>query len=414
MAIDPMSVSVEEHLARILSEIDTLPARGLGLDRVYGRMLAEDVTSRVDIPSFDNSSMDGYAVRGDDLRSATALNPVILRVIADLAAGTELNPSVVVGTTARIMTGAPIPDGADAVVPIEETDLGTARVSIRQNPGSGAYIRRTGSDARAGDLVLAAGVRLTARHIAAAAASGRGALTVYPAPRVGILSTGSELVAPGDPLRRGQIHDSNSFLLAAAVIEAGAVPVRIGSVPDEESQFREALTEHADEVDAFLLSGGVSVGAYDVVKAVLSGLGTMQFSSVRMQPGKPQAFGRWIDGTPIFALPGNPVSAYVSFEVFVRPALRKMAGLPDSSRPTTEALATVGWASPSRRRQYMPVTVQPPALRESLLRVQPAVAGGSGSHLVAGLASADALAVIDEKVDRVREGDLVTVMLMES
>ena len=414
MAAGPSSISVEEHLESILSEIEPLPARSIGLDRVVGRMLAEDVTARVDIPSFDNSSMDGYAVRREDLLSATTDHPVVLPVIADLAAGTAQNPQIESGTVARIMTGAPIPDGADAVVPIEDTDRGTGRVAIWQTPAGGAHIRRVGGDAHTGDLVLHSGVRLTARHIAAAAASGRDSLVVRPAPRVGILSTGSELVAPGEALRRGQIHDSNSYLLAAAVAEAGGEPVRLDSVPDDESRLREVLADHADDVDAFLLSGGVSVGAYDVVKAVLSALGTVRFRSIRMQPGKPQAFGRWSDGTPIFALPGNPVSAFVSFEVFVRPALRKLQGYLELQRPTQDAIAITGWASPSGRRQYMPVTVQPALPHESVPRVQPASAGGSGSHLVAGLATADALAVIDEGVERVRAGETVTVMLVES
>ena len=407
------SISVEEHQAAILSSLEPLPARPLRLDAAAGRVLATDVTARVNIPSFDNSSMDGYAVRRADLLSATVDAPVELPVVADLAAGTGQNPSIQPGEAARIMTGAPIPDGADAVVPIEDTDLGTSRVAIHQTPAPAAFIRRIGGDTRTGDRVLAAGTRLAARHIAAAAASGCDILSVYPAPRVGIISTGSELVELGEPLERGQIHDSNSYLLAAAVAEAGGEPVRLGLVPDDEDQFRRILAEHAGEVDAFLLSGGVSVGAYDVTKAVLSGLGTVTFSSVRMQPGKPQAFGRWTDGTPIFALPGNPVSAFVSFQVFVRPALRKLQGLTELQRPTTVASVARGWSSPAARRQYMPVTIQRSGPDGRTLSIQPATAGGSGSHLVGSLAAADALAIVDESVQEVRVGDNLTVMLVE-
>jgi molybdopterin molybdotransferase len=238
-------------------------------------------------------------------------------------------------------------------------------------------------------------------------------VVVHRAPRIGILSTGSELVPAGTQLRRGQIPDSNSHLLAAAVAEAGGIPVRLGSVPDDDDALRHVLTEHAAEVDGFLLSGGASVGAYDVVKAVLAPLPTMLFSRVRMQPGKPQGFGRWTDGTPVFALPGNPVSSFVSFEVFVRPALQKMLGRRILHRPTQDAVVVAGWHSPAGRRQYMPVAFEPSGVG-GVLQVRPATPGGSGSHLVTRLAGAEALAIIDQDTTDVREGDRVTVMLLES
>lgn len=427
--------SVEEHLADILNAVRGLEAHSVTLADALGRTLAEDVTALVAIPGFDNSGMDGYAVRRDDLLAASDHAPVTLTVVADLAAGTSANPSLSPGTAARIMTGAPVPDGADAVVPIEHTDTGTDHVAIRTCPAIHAHIRRAGTDAQIGDHVLSAGDTITARHISSAASVGRSELRVIPAPRVGVISTGSELVPPGHPLAHGQIHDSNSYLLSAAVAEAGGVPVNLGPVPDDEDAFRELIARNAGRVDAFVLSGGVSVGAYDVVKAVLSRLGTVEFNRVRMQPGKPQAFGRWNDGTPIFGLPGNPVSAFVSFEVFVRPALRKMQGCRELERPRMQAIAGVGWRCPPGRRQYMPVTVQSDATRPDAtrpevatsdvtkrdvaraserggMRVRPAAAGGSGSHLVASLAAAQALAIVDETIEEVREGDTVDVMLL--
>jgi molybdopterin molybdotransferase len=413
MAQQASSVSVEEHLERILTALDAMPATRLPLDEVAGLVLAEAVNAAADVPGFDNSSMDGYAVRRDDLRGASADAPIVLPVIADIAAGSTHSTVVAPGTVARIMTGAPLPDGADAIVPIEATDRGTDRVAISEAPAPAAYIRRAGSDVNAGDEVLAVGTLLTARQLAAAAAAGCGEVTVHRAPRIGIISTGSELVPAGAPLKRGQIHDSNSHLLAAAVAEAGAIPVRLGSVPDDDDALRRTLGVHAAEVDGYLLSGGASVGAYDVVKAVLAPLPTMLFSRVRMQPGKPQGFGRWSDGTPVFALPGNPVSSFVSFEVFVRPALRKMLGSAELHRPTLDAIVATGWHSPAGRRQYMPVAFElsgPNGVR----RVRPATAGGSGSHLVTSLAAAEALAVIDQDTTEVREGDRVTVMLLES
>ncbi|GAB3038887.1 molybdopterin molybdotransferase MoeA [Parafrigoribacterium mesophilum] len=413
MAEQASSVSVEEHVERILSGLTAMPAISVRLEDAAGLVLAEAVSAAADVPGFDNSSMDGYAVRRDDLLGASAGAPVVLPVIADIAAGSKQSIVVTPGTVTRIMTGAPVPDGADAVVPIEATDQGTVRVAITEAPAPAAFIRRAGSDVRAGAPVLAAGTMLTARHIAAAAASGCGEVVVYRAPRIGIISTGSELVPAGAPLRRGQIHDSNSHLLAVAVAEAGAVPVRIDSVPDDDDALRITLTSHAAEVDGFVLSGGASVGAYDVSKAVLAPLPTMLFSRVRMQPGKPQGFGRWTDGTPVFALPGNPVSSFVSFELFVRPALQKMLGRRILHRPTREAVVSAGWRSPADRRQYMPVAFEPGDVGGEL-RVRPATPGGSGSHLVTSLASAEALAVIDQDTTDVREGDRVTVMLLES
>ena len=412
MARSAPSISVEEHLASILSGVSPMPPVHIRLQDAARLVLAEPVSAAVDVPSFDNSSMDGYAVRRDDLLAASATTPVVLPVVADLAAGTDQNPVLAPGTAARIMTGAPVPDGADAVVPIEATDQGTAQVAIRETPEPGAFVRRIGSDVQVGAVVVAAGTLLTARQLAAAAAVGRGSVVVHRAPRVGIISTGSELMLPGETLRRGQIYDSNSELLAAAVIEAGGIAVRIGSVPDDDDLLRAVLTDRAGDVDAFVLSGGASVGAYDVVKAVLSPLESMQFSRVRMQPGKPQGSGHWIDGTPVFALPGNPVSSFVSFEVFVRPALQKMLGRGELQRPMTEAIVASGWRSPSGRRQFMPAMVD--GGPDGMLRVRPATSGGSGSHLVTRLAIATALAIVEEDITDVREGDRLPVMLLES
>ncbi|MBU2316048.1 MAG: molybdopterin molybdotransferase MoeA, partial [Actinobacteria bacterium] len=235
----------------------------------------------------------------------------------------------------------------------------------------------------------------------------RATVEVHARPRVAVISTGSELVPPGEPTRRGQIPDSNSFLLAAAVEEAGGAALRLGSVADDVEALRALLERAAREADAIVLSGGVSVGAYDVVKELLAPLG-VRFGTVRMQPGKPQGFGHWLDGTPIFALPGNPVSAAVSFEVFVRPALRRLQGLPEVHRPRSTGTAEVGWRTPPGRRQYIPVTIVRDAA--GAVRVRPATAGGSGSHLVASLALADGLAIVDAEVEEVCHGDVVEVL----
>ncbi|TFC93890.1 MULTISPECIES: gephyrin-like molybdotransferase Glp [Cryobacterium] len=409
--------SVADQLAFVLAAVDPLPPVLVSLDAALGLVLADDVRSKTDTPPFDNSAMDGYAVLRADLLGAAPDHPVTLPVIADLAAGTSQNPHLASGQVARIMTGAPIPDGADAVVPIEDTDQGTSTVTIVRAPVPAAHIRRSGEDAHAGDTVLARGSVLWPTRVAAAASAGTSSLLAHPAPRVAVISTGSELVTPGEPTRRGQIPDSNSYLLASAVAAAGGVPIRLGAVADDENTLRSLLAGLAGTVDAIVLSGGVSVGAYDVVKAVLAPLGTVRFGPVKMQPGKPQGFGRWpaaadapaADGPLIFALPGNPVSAFVSFEVFVRPALRRLGGHTELLRTTISATSAESWNSPPGRAQYMPVILHGEGTRTVVRR---AAAGGSGSHLVAGLAQAVGLAVVPENVTRIAEGDRVTVMLL--
>jgi molybdopterin molybdotransferase len=413
--------TVAEQLAIVLASVAPLPPVRVELDAARGLVLAEDVLTVTDTPPFDNSAMDGYAVIRSDLLSASPQNPITLPVVADLAAGTAENPRLVPGQVARIMTGAPIPDGADAVVPIEDTDQGIERVAIVRSPNAAAHVRRAGEDAHAGDRVLRAGSVLWPTRVAAAASAGTSSVLVHPAPRVAVISTGSELVTPGSPTRRGQIPDSNSFLLSAAVAEAGGIPVRIGAVPDDDDVLHAVLAELAGTVDVIVLSGGVSVGAYDVVKAVLKPLGTVDFGPVKMQPGKPQGFGRWpateqVPGPLIFALPGNPVSAYVSFEVFVRPALQRLLGRPDLHRRTVTATVVDGWRSPSGRAQYMPVIITQGTDVDGTdngthTEARPASRGGSGSHLVAGLAQASGLAIVPEDATHIRGGDLITVML---
>ncbi|HEU4808474.1 MAG TPA: gephyrin-like molybdotransferase Glp [Homoserinimonas sp.] len=401
------SISVDEHFSRVLGALEPLAPALTPLAQALGRTLAMDTVAQVDVPGFDNSAMDGYAVRRADVLAAGEDAPVTLQVVGDVAAGSASNPSILPGQAARIMTGAPLPDDADCVVPVEHTDAGTASVLISRAPEPSAHIRRVGTDIRLGELVLPAGRTLRATDLAAAAAAGLPGLVVHPAPRVGVLSTGDELRGPGESLARGQIHDSNSLLLAAAVTEAGGIPVQLGAIPDDNELLHQTFARHAADVDAFVTSGGVSVGAYDVVKAVLAPLGVW-FGPVRMQPGKPQGFGRWLDGTPIFTLPGNPVSVFVSFEAFVRPALLTLQGRLEVRRPLARATANIGWRSTQGRAQYMPAVVHETATG---LQVQPASSGGSGSYLVASLANANALAIIREDATEVLEGETVDVLV---
>ncbi|RLK52925.1 molybdopterin molybdotransferase [Microbacterium telephonicum] len=407
--------TVEEQLADVLAAVRPLDAVRMPAADALGATLREPVRAAVDIPVFDNSAMDGFAVRHADVAGARPDAPVALRVVADLPAGSADDPPLRPGEAARIMTGAPVPADADAIVPFEATVGGLAdsltTVTVREAPnGVGAHIRRAGDDLRAGDVVLAPGVRLDAFQVAAVAAAGVADVVVARRPRVAVISTGSELVAAGAPLRRGQIPESNGILLAGLVADAGGEVVARLSVDDEGGALRDALaglTGGAPErrPDMVVFSGGVSAGAFEVVRIELAG--TMTFSRVAMQPGKPQGFGVLPDGTLLFGLPGNPVSAAVSFEVFVRPALLRMQGRARVQRPVLRVPAAVGWRTPPGRRQYLPAVV------DDALTVRPATAGGSGSHLAGGLGRAHALAIVPAETEAVAPGDLVDVVLLE-
>lgn len=402
---------VESQLATVLAAVRPLDALRLPVAAALGRILHQPVLARVDIPAFDNSAMDGFAVRFDDVDGPL---PARLSVIADVPAGTDLDPAITAGHCARIMTGAPMPTDADTVVPFEDTtggladSLQTAMVE-RVQRGRGAHVRRRGEDLRAGDPVVDAGRELTPLVLGAIAAAGVAEVEVARRPRIAVVSTGAELVAQGAELARGQIPESNSVLLAALVAECGADVVLVRTVGDDSGGVVQAVAEAARlGADACVFSGGVSAGAYEPVRIGLAS--AMRFSRVAMQPGKPQGFGVADDGMLLFGLPGNPVSAAVSFEVFVRPALRAMQGAAELARPTMRLPAAIGWRGAPGRRQYMPAAID--RSDPAQWRVRPAAAGGSGSHLAGGLAHAEAYAIVPVDVDRVDEGDPVDVMVV--
>ncbi|WP_328621250.1 molybdotransferase-like divisome protein Glp [Streptomyces sp. NBC_00354] len=428
--------SVDEHLADVLAAIRPLEPIELQLLDAQGCVLVEDVTVPVALPPFDNSSMDGYAVRTADVQGASEEFPAVLTVIGDVAAGSGELPTVGPGQTARIMTGAPLPPGAEAVVPVEWTDGGSGggaaagmtpasaapegaggEVRVHRAAEARAHVRSRGSDVQAGDLALAAGTVLGPPQIALLAAIGRGTVRVRPRPRVVVLSTGSELVQPGESLAAGTIYDSNSFALAAAARDAGAISYRVGAVADDAETLRSTIEDQLIRADLLVTTGGVSVGAYDVVKEALSSVGTaedepdggrMDFRKLAMQPGKPQGFGTvGPDHTPLLALPGNPVSSYVSFELFVRPAIRALMGLADVNRPSVRAVlkADEALGSPAGRRQFLRGKYDAESGTVSPV-------GGSGSHLIAALAHADSLMVVPEDVTSVEPGAELEVVLL--
>lgn len=401
--------SVEEQLEKILAAVAPAAPIELPLLEAQGCLLARDVVSGVDLPPWDNSGMDGYAVRLADVMGASKEFPAELDVIDDIAAGNVPQRAVTAGTASRIMTGAPVPDGAEAIVPVEMTDAGTRRVAIHLQPGDGQYIRARGSDVKVGETLLSAGVELGPAQLGIIAAIGQARVLARPRPRVVVLSTGSELVEPGDELRPGAIYESNSFLIAAAVREAGGIPFRVGLVHDDEALVLATIEEQLVRADAVITTGGVSAGAYDVVKGVLSKLGSVEFTGVAMNPGKPQGFGT-IRDVPIFTLPGNPVSAYVSFEVFVRPALRRMRGVTPERRPLIRATLLENMTSPAGKKQFARGTVASGGAFGGH-EVRPC--GGAGSHLLGDLAAANCFIVLDENITSVRSGDKVEVMRLD-
>jgi molybdopterin molybdotransferase len=397
-------LSVDDYRNGILDGIAVLAALELPLSSAHGCVLAADVAAPWPLPSFDNSSMDGYAVLAADVSGATADAPVELTVIDDVPAGYRATEVVRAGTAIRIMTGAPMPDGADAVVPVERTDAGAQTVRVTAGVAEGAHIRRAAEDVVAGEVVLTAGTLIGARQVAILAAVGCGVVFVHPRPRIAVISTGSELVEPGMPLRHGLISDSNSYLLVAACKEAGADAYRIGPIVDDDRAFLEAVEDQLHRCDLILTSGGVSMGAYDTVKAVLSAVGTVEFTKVAMNPGMPQGHGFvGEEEVPIITLPGNPVSSYVSFENFVRPVIRRMRGLTDLMRPELSTACAVPLTSPAGKQQFARARFLPSGA------VVP-VGTGQGSHVLGGLAGAEALIVIPEDVTSVEAGDPVTVM----
>ena len=391
--------SVEEHRRVVAGLINPRPPVSLPLADALGLVLADDVVAPLSLPGFDNSAMDGYAVLATDVAAAGENTPVRLPVAEDIPAGRTDIPTLAAGTAHRIMTGAPLPAGATAVVPVEATDGATDTVTIRSAPREGQHIRRAGEDVTAGTTVLRAGQVVTPAALGLAAALGLGELTVVPRQRVLVVSTGTELVGPGVPLQPGQIYESNGVMLAAAVRDAGAEVAASPMTGDDVDVFRETLRGHAADADLILTTGGVSAGAYEVVKDALGGSGDVEFVKVAMQPGMPQGAGR-LDGVPVVTLPGNPVSALVSFEVFVRPALRAAMGRPDAERPHREAVLTEDLTSPRGKRQFRRGVLDGDAVTSY---------GPPASHHLRWLASANCLLELGEDVDSVNAGSRVQV-----
>ena len=408
MPTDRLS-TVDEHVERVVTALEPLHPYDQPLLEALNLPVCETISATMDLPSFDNSAMDGYAVYYDDTVSASDDHPVHLPVVGEMAAGQTKHFALSPGTTVRIMTGAPVPQGADAIVPIEWTDGGLATVRITRAPGRDQHIRHAGEDVRTGDVLLEDGSILGPRQLGLLASVGRSQVRSRPRPRVVIMSTGAELREPGTTLGHDSIYDANSYMIAAAARSAGAIAYRVGIVSDDPTEFRDALSDQLVRADLVVTSGGVSKGAYDVVKEVLTELGTVAFGEVAMQPGKPQGFGFvGEDATPILTLPGNPVSSYVSFEVFGVPAIRRMMGRLPYRRPMVRALCAQGFASIPGRQQYVRAQF---GIDGKGAHVEPV--GGHGSHLMGDLSEANALIVVPAEVTSVQGGSQVQVLVLD-
>jgi molybdopterin molybdotransferase len=398
-------IGVEDARRRALARIEPLPPVEVSLRDAFGCVLSADVAAPFDLPPFASSAMDGYAVRSADTVAAGAASPVALRIEGAVRMGRRSEIQVRPGAAVAIPTGGAVPGGADAVVPIEHTAVEGERLLVLRPVDPGRHVRPAGRDVRAGELLVPAGRRLGPGDLGLLASAGIPAVPVRPRARVGILSTGDELVDPGDARGEAAIYEANSFTLDAAVREAGGVPVPLGRVADDPSPLVRALADSAPEVDALVSSGGVSVGHHDPVRGAFHGRGEVEFVEVAMQPGKPQAFGT-VAGHPYFGLPGNPVSVFVSFEVFVRPALLRMMGLPEE-RPTVTATLTGEVAGPVEKVRFARVWVDRAG---DGWRAAPT--GGQQSNLLATVSRANGLAVIPAGVERLGPGDTVRVMVV--
>ena len=398
--------SVDSYQDEIIGAIAPLAAEEIPLTEADRTVLAADVTADWPLPGFDNSAMDGYAVMAADVQAASDDNPVALAVTAEVSAGDTTGRALAPGRAIKIMTGGLLPADADAVVPVEWTDGGSDTVAITRGAEKGHAVRRAGDDAMPGDLLLPAGTRLGPAQIGVLAAAGQASVLACRRPRAAVISTGNELCEPGSPLVPGLIWDSNSYMLASAARQAGCDVIRHAVVRDDPAAVLAAIELAAATADLLITSGGVSMGGeHDAVKAALSILGTVTFRKVAMQPGMPQGFGLLGSPprTPIFTLPGNPVSALVSFHVFVAPAVRALQNLPAERLAPRRSRLTAPASSPPGRRSFLRGVFDPQAGTVAPLT-------GQGSHQIASMARANVLVIVPEDVTRLPAGAEVDIM----
>ena len=408
-------LTVQEALTAVLAGVSVLPSERVPLLDALDRVIAERVVAKDSLPPFANSAMDGYAMRAEDLVGATESAPADLEVIGDIAAGFVPDVTVRAGTAVRIMTGAPVPPGADAVVPVEDTNEAwrnperplPKRIQIKRSVSAGDYVRHAGEDIEAGQTIIPKGHLLRSQEVGVLASLGVAEVAVIRRPKVAILATGDELIPIEEPLQPGKIRNSNGYTQTAQVLAVGGIPIPLGIARDTEADVTQKLQKGLDaDVDLFISSAGVSVGAYDVVKAVLDREGDVGFWRVRMRPGKPLAFGKYKE-VPYLGLPGNPVSAMVSFERFARAAILKMAGRTDWERPLLNVTIQESLSSDGRE-SYLRAVVS----KENGQYVA-TTTGDQGSHIMTSLVKANALIIVPEGVTQVNTGDTLQAWMVD-
>jgi molybdopterin molybdotransferase len=400
--------SVEDVRRWILERVPTLQPIELPLQEAHGCVMAADVAAQMDLPPFSSSAMDGFAARAADIAEASPQSPVPLRIVGRVAAGQQPGATVGYSECVRIATGAPVPAGADTIVPVEQTALQGEGVLILKAFAEGSFVRPAGQDVKAGQVLVPRGRRVAAPELGLLASAGYSSLLVHPRPRVVVISTGDELVEPGRPASFGLIRDSNAFTLYGALRDTGAEPYLGGIVRDDVDQLRETVLGLTIRADCFISSGGVSVGERDVVKKAFFRRGDIDFYKVAMQPGMPQGFGL-IEGKPYWGLPGNPVSVFVSFEVFVRPAILKMMGRRDIFRPEVNAILETDVSGPRDKTVFARVRVT-----RMGGEWHAASTGPGQSNLISTIAKGNGLAIIPPGVETAAAGSTVRVMLFRS
>lgn len=401
-------IAVDEVRARVLDSVSPLAPLQLALTDAHGCVSAEDVVAAESLPAFASSAMDGFAVRASDVAGATPQRPAELKIVGQALIGFRPETTVGGGEAVAIATGAPIPSGADTIVPIENADVQEEIVRLVEAAPAGRHVRPVGEDVTEGTVLVERGKRLGGPELGLLANAGHATPLVHPRPRVVVLSTGDELISPTEAPDFGQIRDSNAYTLFGALREAGAIPVLAGIIRDDPESLKQTVVDHLIQADAFISSGGVSVGERDVVKAAFFRRGDIDFYKVAMQPGMPQGFGH-IEGKPYFGLPGNPVSVFVSFELFVRPAMLKMMGRTQLDRPEVTATLATEVSGPKAKMQYARVVVE---RGDDGWMATPT--GGRGSNLISTVARANGLAMIPPGTETAPAGSQVQVMVFRT
>lgn len=400
--------TVAQHLEECLAVARPLPPFTVPLSEAVGCVLAADQRSLVDVPQANLASLDGYALFADDAVGASREAPVTLHVAEEIRANTVDVPSLLPGTCVRISSGAVLPEGADAVVPIEDTDQGRAQVQIFAATEAGRNVRAQAEDLAAGEVILNAGVRIGSRQIAVLASAGHANVLVHPAPRVVIMAIGDELQEPGLPAAKGKIYDANSHALASAVRDAGAEVFRVGAVTDDRRELRELLEDQLVRADIIITTGGLSYAGGDTLKEVLSPLGTVRFDNVAMRPGRQMGVGTIEGDTTVFCLPGAPAAALTAFEVFIRPALRQMSGYSMIQSRLIDATVDSGWESPAGMREF----VRGRVVGNPAEGYRVSVLGEPARPLITDLARANCLVVVPEEQRAVQAGDTLECLLL--